>query len=57
MYGGDGADSMYGGYGDDYLDGLNTEFTAAADFIDGGAGTDTVRKETLDTAVNYEVLL
>jgi hypothetical protein len=51
---------MYGGYGDDYLDGATNETTAVyQDYIDGGYGYDTavvdVDDDLLDT--NCEVII
>jgi len=50
---------MYGGYGDDSLDGVTDEVLAASDYMDGGANTiagDTAYVGVGDTYYNCEVI-
>jgi len=53
IFAGNGSDALYGGDGDDSLFSSN----GIADYLDGGAGTDSAHIDKLDTAVNVETFL
>ena len=54
LIGGGGPDQLLGGDGDDFLDGIEPSETPLADYLDGGSGTDTARRESADALFSIE---
>jgi Ca2+-binding RTX toxin-like protein len=53
LNGGSGHDALYGGDGNDYLDSRD----GTSDFLSGGKGTDSARKDPLDTSTGIETII